>query len=70
VLLDVASGHVIASENADERREPASLTKVMTAYLAFAGLRDKAITASQPVTVSTAAWHAEARECSSGRRSP
>jgi D-alanyl-D-alanine carboxypeptidase (penicillin-binding protein 5/6) len=59
VLLDVASGQVIASENADERREPASLTKVMTAYLAFAALRDKSITPSQQVTVSTAAWHAE-----------
>jgi D-alanyl-D-alanine carboxypeptidase (penicillin-binding protein 5/6) len=59
VLLDVASGQVIASENADERREPASLTKVMTAYLVFAALRDKSITPSQQVTVSTAAWHAE-----------
>src|SRR5262249_47776951 len=59
LLLDVASGQVIAAENADERREPASLTKLMTAYLAFAALRDKAITPSQQVTVSTAAWHAE-----------
>ena len=59
VLLDVASGQVIASENAEERREPASLTKIMTAYLAFAALRDKSITLSQQVAVSTAAWHAE-----------
>ena len=59
LLLDVASGQVIAAENADERREPASLTKLMTAYLAFAALRDKSITPSQMVTVSTAAWHAE-----------
>ena len=59
VLLDVASGQVIAAENADERREPASLTKLMTAYLAFAALRDKSVTPSQQVTVSTAAWHAE-----------
>jgi D-alanyl-D-alanine carboxypeptidase (penicillin-binding protein 5/6) len=59
LLLDVASGQVIASENADQRREPASLTKVMTAYLVFAALRDKSITPSQQVTVSAAAWHAE-----------
>ena len=59
LLLDVASGQVIAAENADERREPASLTKLMTAYLVFAALRDKSITPSQQVPVSTAAWHAE-----------
>jgi D-alanyl-D-alanine carboxypeptidase (penicillin-binding protein 5/6) len=59
VLLDTASGQVLASENADARREPASLTKLMTAYLAFAALRDKAITATQIVPVSTAAWRAE-----------
>ena len=59
LLLDVASGQVIAAENADERRDPASLTKLMTAYLAFAALRDKAIVPSQLVDVSTAAWHAE-----------
>ena len=59
LLLDVASGQVIAAENADERRDPASLTKLMTAYLAFAALRDKAIVPSQLVNVSTAAWRAE-----------
>ena len=59
LLLDVASGQVIAAENADERRDPASLTKLMTAYLAFAALRDKAIVPAQPVAVSTAAWRAE-----------
>ena len=59
LLLDVTSGQVIASEAAEERREPASLTKVMTAYLAFAALRDKSITRSQQVPISTAAWHAE-----------
>ena len=38
LLLDVTSGQSIVAENADERREPASLTKLMTAYLAFAAL--------------------------------
>jgi D-alanyl-D-alanine carboxypeptidase (penicillin-binding protein 5/6) len=59
LLLDVTSGQVILAENADERREPASLTKLMTAYLAFAALRDKAIEAAQIANVSTAAWRAE-----------
>jgi D-alanyl-D-alanine carboxypeptidase (penicillin-binding protein 5/6) len=59
VLLDVTSGQMIVAQNADERRDPASLTKLMTAYLAFAALRDKAITPSQAVTVSEAAWRAE-----------
>jgi D-alanyl-D-alanine carboxypeptidase (penicillin-binding protein 5/6) len=59
LLLDVASGQVIAAENPDERRDPASLTKLMTAYLAFGALRDKAILPTQLVPVSTAAWRAE-----------
>ena len=59
LLLDVASGQVIAAENADERRDPASLTKLMTAYLAFGALRDKAILPTQLVPVSAAAWRAE-----------
>ncbi len=58
-LLDVTSGQTIVAENADERRDPASLTKLMTAYLVFAALRDKTITPSQAVTVSDAAWRAE-----------
>ena len=59
LLIDVASGQGIVAENADERREPASLTKLMTAYLVFAALRDKTITPTQMVPVSKAAWHAE-----------
>jgi D-alanyl-D-alanine carboxypeptidase (penicillin-binding protein 5/6) len=55
----VASGQVIVAQNGDARRDPASLTKLMTAYLVFAALRDKAITPSQIVKVSEAAWRAE-----------
>ncbi len=58
-LVDVTSGQTLAAENADERRDPASLTKLMTAYLVFGALRDKTITPSQMVTVSEAAWRAE-----------
>jgi D-alanyl-D-alanine carboxypeptidase (penicillin-binding protein 5/6) len=59
LLIDYASGQGIVAENADERREPASLTKLMTAYLMFAALRDKTITAAQTVPVSKEAWHAQ-----------
>lgn len=59
LLLDFASGTTIVAQNADERRDPASLTKLMTAYLTFAALKDGKITPSQIVPVSTAAWHAE-----------
>ncbi len=38
---DTASGQAIVEENADERRDPASLTKLMTAYVVFAALRDE-----------------------------
>jgi D-alanyl-D-alanine carboxypeptidase (penicillin-binding protein 5/6) len=58
-LLDARSGQTIVAQNADERREPASLTKLMTAYLAFQALRDQMIAPSQMVRVSPAAWRAE-----------
>ncbi|MGT2494535.1 hypothetical protein ACU4GD_39125 [Cupriavidus basilensis] len=38
MLYDVTSGQALASQNADARIEPASLTKLMTAYLAFAAI--------------------------------
>jgi D-alanyl-D-alanine carboxypeptidase (penicillin-binding protein 5/6) len=59
LLLDFASGAAIVAQNADERRDPASLTKLMTAYLTFAALRDGKIVPSQSVPVSEAAWRAE-----------
>lgn len=59
VLTDVTSGQTLASANADERREPASLTKLMTAHLVFAALRAKTIVPSQMVNVSQRAWRAE-----------
>ena len=59
ILVDVLSGQTLAAQNSDEPREPASLTKLMTAYLAFAALRDKQIVPSQAVNVSEHAWRAE-----------
>ena len=55
---DLTSGQVLVAEKADERIEPASLTKLMTAYLVFAALRDKKLTLEQTVPVSTRAWRA------------
>ena len=58
-LVDVTSGQTIASQRTDERRDPASLTKLMTAYLVFGALRQKTILPSQMVNVSERAWRAE-----------
>jgi len=52
IVVDAASGNVLSSVNADEPRYPASLTKVMTLYLAFEALRDRRITLGDPVPVS------------------
>ena len=55
-LLDATSGQIIASQDADTRIEPASLTKVMTAYVVFGAIRDKKISLDQMVNVSVRAW--------------
>jgi serine-type D-Ala-D-Ala carboxypeptidase (penicillin-binding protein 5/6) len=59
LLLDVNSGQVLASRNASDRFEPASLTKLMTAYLAFGALKQKSLKPDQVVPVSTRAWKTE-----------
>jgi serine-type D-Ala-D-Ala carboxypeptidase (penicillin-binding protein 5/6) len=59
VLVDMQSGQTLVTINADDKRDPASLTKLMTAYLVFGALRQKAIVPSQMVAVSQKAWRAE-----------
>ncbi len=59
-LLDATSGQVIASQDAAARIEPASLTKVMTAYVVFEALRDKKVELNQMVNVSVKAWKVDA----------
>lgn len=59
LLFDVNSGQVLASRNASDRFEPASLTKLMTAYLVFGALKQKSLKPEQVVPVSTRAWKAE-----------
>ena len=58
LLYDFTSGQPIASANQHERVEPASLTKLMTAYLTFSALRQKTLTLDQVVPVSERAWKA------------
>jgi D-alanyl-D-alanine carboxypeptidase (penicillin-binding protein 5/6) len=56
LLLDATSGQVIAAQDQSARIEPASLTKIMTAYVTFQALKDKKININQMVNVSVRAW--------------
>ena len=55
-LIDLASNQVLAERDADAQADPASLTKLMTAYLVFNAVRDKKLTLEQKLTVSKRAW--------------
>lgn len=59
LLLDYHSQQALAAKNAGERVEPASLTKLMTAYLTFSALKQNQIQPKQTVPVSGRAWKAE-----------
>jgi D-alanyl-D-alanine carboxypeptidase (penicillin-binding protein 5/6) len=59
VLLDYNSGDVLAESNSRTRMEPASLTKLMTAYIVFNELRSGTLSEGQLVTISKNAWRAE-----------
>ena len=56
LLVDITANQVLAQRQADVPIEPASLTKLMTAYLVFDALRAKKITLQQTFSVSEAAW--------------
>ncbi len=56
LLLDMGSNQVLTTEKPDDRLEPASLTKLMTAYLTFAALHKKSLALEQPLPVSEKAW--------------
>ena len=58
-MLDYTTGQVLASRDADKRIEPASLTKLMTAYITFGALRDGKLKREQEVPVSEKAWKME-----------
>ena len=59
LLLDMQSGQSLVEHNADRRIEPASLTKLMSAYLTFSALRQGRIKLTDTVPVSEKAWRAE-----------
>jgi D-alanyl-D-alanine carboxypeptidase (penicillin-binding protein 5/6) len=56
LLLDVSANQVLAARDADAAVEPASLTKLMTAYLVFDALKAKKIDLKQALPVSERAW--------------
>jgi serine-type D-Ala-D-Ala carboxypeptidase (penicillin-binding protein 5/6) len=59
MLSDYQSGRVLAADHPDDRMEPASLTKLMTAYLVFSALKENRLKLTDLVTISEHAWRAE-----------
>jgi D-alanyl-D-alanine carboxypeptidase (penicillin-binding protein 5/6) len=58
LLADLTSGQVLTAEKADERFAPASLTKLMTAYVVFGALREGKLAPTARIEVSERAWRA------------
>lgn len=56
ILVDFQSGRVLSAANEDERMEPASLTKMMTAYAVFHEVANGHIQLADAVRVSEKAW--------------
>jgi D-alanyl-D-alanine carboxypeptidase (penicillin-binding protein 5/6) len=59
IVMDHDSGRVLAALEPDSRQEPASLTKVMTAYAVFRALKEGRIKLDDMVTISEHAWKQE-----------
>jgi D-alanyl-D-alanine carboxypeptidase (penicillin-binding protein 5/6) len=56
LVEDFRSGHAIAEKNADQPLEPASITKLMSAYVVFSEIRDGSLSLSDKVRISEKAW--------------
>ena len=56
VLMDHNSGIILAANNENEKRSPASLTKLMTSYVVFKRLTEEFITLDDEVKISEKAW--------------
>ena len=56
ILVDITTGQTLAEREADAPSDPASLTKLMTAYLVFAALREHKLQLDQVLPVSVRAW--------------
>ena len=59
VLMDYNTGWIIAENNADQRIEPASLSKLMTAFVVFAELKNNKLKLDDQVSISENAWRTE-----------
>ncbi len=55
IVIDAATGKILAQQKANDRWYPASLTKLMTAYVTFRAIKKGSIAAGSPVTISAAA---------------
>ncbi len=55
IVIDANSGNILAQQNANDRWYPASLTKLMTAYVTFRAIKENEIQAGSPVIISAAA---------------
>jgi len=62
VLYDYTSNQILVNVNGDERIEPASITKLMTAYLAFAALKQGHLAQNQSLTPSVEALRTQGEE--------
>jgi len=56
LLIDFNSGTILAESNSSEQLEPASLTKIMTAYVVFKEISEGNITLTEEVLISKKAW--------------
>ena len=56
ILMDHNSGIILAANNENEKRSPASLTKLMTSYIVFKRLKEEFITLDDEVKISEKAW--------------
>lgn len=56
LLFDLTANRVLAEREADQAQDPASLTKLMTAYVVFNALKEKRLTLEQTLPVSKRAW--------------
>ena len=57
LLIDLTTNQTLAEHDADAPADPASLTKLMTAYLVFGAMKDNKLTLEQTLPVSKRAWN-------------
>ena len=56
LLMDFNSGRILASKDVDQKVEPASITKIMTAYVVYKEIESGHLQLNDPVTISKKAW--------------